>query len=191
MVAHFDYYYNKGDTITGQRGVVLIPRTISSIASDLKMNDTETTEGGYTGSLMNTVTLPAVASALSTVFGSYLLSNNMILTTEVDDNIQSMGGGGWYGASKTFAWTSSQCVLPSEVQIFGASICSSSMYDTGEANEKLAVFNFINHVEYGRYDFWLRSIVAARKFGRANYSGISSYAKANSYCALRPLIYIG
>jgi hypothetical protein len=153
MVAHFDYYVNKGETVS-PRGVVLIPRIT---CGESKMNNTNTTEGGYAATIANVTTCPAIASKLQTVLGSYLLSNKLLFSTATNASIPSMAGANWQGASTNWAWTASQCSLPTEVQIYGSTVIGSSFYDVGESCEKLAVFNFINHIEYSRSGFWLRS----------------------------------
>ena len=187
MVAHFDYYYRKGDTASG-RGVVLIPRTN---CGESKMNDTNTTEGGYKATIANTTTCPAIASKLQTVLGSYLLSNRLLLSDIVNTSVASMAGAGLVGGATSWEWIASQCVLPNEIQIYGSMILSSSAYDIGEACEKLAVFNFINQVEYGRLTFWLRAVSNTVTFTASSNFGTAFSSTASSSFSLRPLIYIG
>ncbi|MBR6289231.1 MAG: hypothetical protein IKR19_07850 [Acholeplasmatales bacterium] len=187
MVAHFDYYYNRGD-VASSRGVVLIPRTV---CGNSKMNDTADTTGAYKATIANTTTCPAIASALQTILGSYLLSNKLLLSNLTNTSISSMAGGEINGASISWGWVASQCVLPNEIQIYGSTVFSSSCYDVGEACEKFAVFNFINHIEYNRSDFWLRAVVSATNFAVAPGVGYANSSNANSSISLRPLIYIG
>ena len=188
MVAHFDYYYNKGNP-SNAKGVLLIAKLI---CGGTKMNaNTDTTEGGYVGSLAHTAACPAIATALSTVLGSYLLSNNLLLSDVINSNVPSMIGTGVSGATVHWDWVSTQCSLPTEVQIFGTTIGSSSFMDVAESNEKLAVFNFINHVQAGRNIFWLRTIASSATFAVADLSGHVSVTVPTADRAMRPLIYIG
>ena len=69
-VTHFDYYSDKGSSY-GFKGVVL-----SSIVTTSKMNDTNTTVGGYKASIVHTTALPAITNALELVLGTYLHSIN-------------------------------------------------------------------------------------------------------------------
>ncbi|MBR6289232.1 MAG: hypothetical protein IKR19_07855 [Acholeplasmatales bacterium] len=189
MVAHFDYYYNKGDNTTASsRGVLLIPRTV---CGESKMANTNDTTGAYAGSIANVTTCPAIASKLQTVLGSYLLSNRLLFTNAMTASVPSMMGANATGASTNWEWTASQCVLPNEIQIYGSTVFSSSAYDVGEACEKLAVFNFINHVEYSRSYFWLRAVAGATNFADALNHGRASHDNASHSLSLRPLIYIG
>ena len=188
MVAHFDYYVNRGDAASA-RGVVLIPRTTCGTS---KMNATENkTTGAYASSVANATTCPAIATALSTILGSYLLSNKLLFSNSESDDIASMAGCNWNGASNGWAWVASQCVLPNEIQIYGSTVFSSSFYDVGEACEKLAIFNFINHVEYSRSNFWLRAVASSAGFANAGNGGGARGSSASYEHPLRPLIYIG
>ncbi|MBR6289354.1 MAG: hypothetical protein IKR19_08465 [Acholeplasmatales bacterium] len=187
MVAHFDYYYNRGD-VASARGVLLIPRTV---CGESKMANTNDTTGAYASSIANVTTCPAIASKLQTVLGSYLLSNKLLLSNATNASTVSMAGAGYTGASTNWAWTASQCVLPNEIQIYGSTVFSSSFYDVGEACEKLAVFNFINHIEYSRSHFWLRAVASATRFAFATSSGDANSGSASASLSLRPLIYIG
>ena len=187
MVAHFDYYYNKGDA-ENARGVVLIPRTTCGRS---KMNDTADATGAYAATIAHNTTCPAIASAISTVLGSYLLSNKLMLTNTINATIPSMMGANNQGASTNWTWYSSQCDLPNEVQIYGSMVCSSSLFDVGIECEKLAVFNFINHVEYSRSTFWLRAVAHSGAFACGTYYGGAGMSSATTDYLLRPLIYIG
>jgi hypothetical protein len=187
MVAHFDYYYNKGD-VASARGVLLIPRTTCGSS---KMNTENTTTGAYVSSIAHATTCPAIASSLSTVLGSYLLSNKLLLSNTTNASIPSMMGANNNGASTAWVWTASQCDLPNEIQIYGSTVCSSSLHDVGESCEKLAVFNFINQVEYSRSSFWLRAVASSTYFAYSNSVGYATVGNASFDTALRPLIYIG
>ena len=60
----------------------------------------------------------------------------------------------------------------SEVQLYGSTIWSSSGYDTGEANEKLALFNLIRPNKlFGNKSIWLRDVASATGFARLNDRG--------------------
>ncbi|MBR6289207.1 MAG: hypothetical protein IKR19_07730 [Acholeplasmatales bacterium] len=155
------------------------------------MANSDDTTGAYASSIANETTCPAIASKLQTVLGSYLLSNRLMFTTGINANIPSMAGANLTGASTRVAWTTSQCILPNEMQIYGSTIYSSSSYDVGESCEKLAVFNFINHTEYGRSYSWLRAVTDASKFAYATYNGGANGGGASDSLSLRPLIYIG
>ena len=188
MVAHFDYYYKVGQGGAGTRGVLLIPRTSCGKS---KMNSTNTIAGGYIGSIAHTTTCPAIATAIGTVLGSYLLSNTLLLSDRANDDIPSVCGSAKSGATNGRIWQTTQCVFPTEIQIYGCMVCSSSFYDIGEGNKKLSVFNFINANEFSGVHFWFRAATDSLNFAAYDGAGLVSFGGAATEFNNRPLIYIG
>ena len=189
VVAHFDYYRNKkAGNSYATKGVVLI--TYGALTSS-KMFNTRSTAGGYYASIMHNTTCPAIALALGTVFGSYLLNFGIHATSMVDDNILSNAGAGMMGATNDGAWVSTQCTLPTEIQVYGTKVFSSSHYDVGEADCKLALFNFILHTGWSKGDMMLRDIASSFRVAAAGYFGVPVAINADDTCGFRPLIYIG
>lgn len=181
MIAGFDTEFYKGDFaqwIT-QHHITLIPRVPLFNA---QMNSTNTTSDGYKGSAMHTSTLPTVVSNLQTVLGTHLLERYALLSTAIDTT---------EGASSSWEWTKVYATLPSEVQIYGSTIWSSSSYDTGEACMKLPVFNFINHIQFARWHFWLRGVASSSYFCLANDYGFADTWGASLSSGVRPVICIG
>jgi hypothetical protein len=102
-----------------------------------------------------------------------------------------MAGAGFTGASTNWAWVTTELQLMSEQQVYGSSAWTSAAHDIGIDYAKLPVFNFVNPVMFGRYYFWLRSVVSSThcaycySYGDANFTGAS-----NALC-VRPLILFG
>jgi hypothetical protein len=195
MIAGFDTEFYKGWLVDGssdvqwinQHHITLIPRIPLFNA---QMNSTNTTSGGYKGSAMHTSTLPTVVSNLQTVLGTHLLKRYALLSNAVDTTRSNMFGTAG-GASSSWEWTEVYATLPSEVQIYGSTIWSSSGYDTGEACMKLPVFNFINHVQFSRWDFWLRGVASSSGFCIAGSYGDAFAWDASGSIGVRPVICIG
>ena len=195
MIAGFDTEFYKGwlDNSSNptpyitQHHITLIPRIPLFNA---QMNSTNTTSGGYKGSAMHTSTLPTVVSNLQTVLGTHLLKRYALLSSAVDTTRSNMFGTAG-GASSSWGWTKVYATLPSEVQIYGSTIWSSSGYDTGEACMKLPVFNFINHVQFSRWSFWLRGVASSSNFCFASNRGDASAWDASNSLGVRPVICIG
>lgn len=195
MIAGFDTEFYKGWLVDGssdvqwinQHHITLIPRIPLFNA---QMNSTNTTSGGYKGSAMHTSTLPTVVSNLQTVLGTHLLKRYALLSNAVDTTRSNMFGTAG-GASSSWEWTEVYATLPSEVQIYGSTIWSSSGYDTGEACMKLPVFNFINHVQFSRWSFWLRGVASSSHFCRASSGGFATSWGASDSLGVRPVICIG
>lgn len=196
MIAGFDTEFYKGwldnpsnpTPYITQHHLTLIPR---APLFNAQMNSTNTTVGGYKGSAMHTSTLPTVVSNLQTVLGTHLLKRYALLSNAVDTTRSNMFGTAG-GASSSWEWTEVYATLPSEVQIYGSTIWSSSGYDTGEACMKLPVFNFINHVQFSRWDFvWLRGVASSSDFCIASGIGYAHAWGASNSLGVRPVICIG
>ena len=80
------------------------------------------------------------------------------------------------GCTSSWDWVANQyiCAL-SEVQVYGATVWSSSGYDTGEACRQLDVFRVYNHTEIfgGEYP-WLRDVASASHAAYATADGIAA-----------------
>ena len=106
VIVHFDYWLNTGDTETTAHHVVCVPRTIIGTA---KMNETNTTEGGYIGSDMYKNGLTAARDKLASIFGSHLLSKRSLFTNAVTNGVPSAD-----------AWFDSTVDLMNERMVYGA-----------------------------------------------------------------------
>ena len=164
-----------------------------------RMNATNTTEGGYKESEMNTLVLGEVTSTGSTAadatinqqlyaeFGSHLKT-----TRELVSNTVNATGYNRYGiatgCTSNWWWISAQTVLMSEVEVYGATVWSSSGYDTGNANRQLPLFAFSKQAQNNRTSYyWLKDVASATNFCFAAHSGYASYDGASYalYC-VRP-----
>jgi hypothetical protein len=190
MIAHFNYYYNIGDTALTNPHIILTNRNYG-FATTSKMNPTNTTVGGYYNSEMHQTTLPCYAKSLKTALNNHLLSHKTLLSDAINASTPSMAGTGLTGASSAWAWYDTELQLMTEQQLFGSGIWTSSAYDVGCDGEKLAVFNFVNGVQNGRYAFWLRSVTSSAYFAFCINTGYASYYYASNAHYVRPLIVFG
>ena len=156
-----------------------------------RMNATNTTEGGYKASEMNTLVLGEVTSTGSTAtdatinqqlyaeFGSHLKTTRELVSNAINATGYNRFGSAT-GCASNWKWISAQAVLMSEVEVYGATVWSSSGFDTGNANVQLPLFAFSklaqnNHSAY----WWLKSIASAvyycfaDGFGNAGIGGAS------------------
>ena len=155
------------------------------------MNATNTTNGGYKASEMNTLLLGDVVSAGSTAadatinqqlyaeFGSHLKTTRESMSIAVNATGYNRFGSA-SGCASNWEWISAQAVLMSEVEVYGATVWSSSGYDTGNANRQLPLFAFSkqaqnNHSAY----YWLKDIAASDVFCHSSYSGTSGTNRAS------------
>ena len=184
VFAHFNLFY------AGSLPDVAEPYTIDSFANILTphvaciicdlpacaMNPSDTTSGGYFNSYMhNHFLTEGISSALSSVgitTTNHLLSHSKLLTTSINNSGYNRSGNN-SGCAAMWGWKDNQFIsLLSEVQLYGSIIWSSSGYDTGEANEKLAIFNFINPTKlFGAKHIWLRDVSSATDFSYLDLYG--------------------
>lgn len=187
-IAGFDVHLSVGDTALNTHHIALFPKNNLLSA---RMNETNTTAGGYAGSEMHTVTIPAVVENLQTVLGAHLLKHRRLLSNSVATSAASGAGAGWTGSSNAWAWADVYACLLTEPQLYGTRSFSSGAYDVGEGAYQLPLFRFISHVKYSREWFWLRAVASTTVFCGAPYGGTaSSYVASNSF-GVRPLILIG
>lgn len=189
LVVGLDTEYNKGDTSLVTHHISLIPETYLITA---RMNNTNTTEGGYLKSEMHTKTLPTIATNLQKALGSHLLKRRVLLSNSISATAASGAGASWTGSSNSWKWTDAYATLLSEVQVYGTTVFSSSGYDIGEASQQLPIFKFVNYINSAQVRFWLRAVVSTMAFARADDYGYAYYGSA-AYLdnGVRPLIIIG
>ncbi len=190
MIAAFNYYYNTGDTALTTPHIILIPRN-QGFATKAKMNETNTTEGGYLNSYMHQTFLPCYAASLKTALNNHVLSHRTWLSKSTNTSTPSMAGAGLTGAANAAEWATVDLQLMNEVQVYGTTVWSSSAYDVGTDNRKLPVFDFITPVQFGRYFFWLRSVVSSTHFAICDGVGTAYYNYASHANYVRPLIVFG
>ena len=156
-----------------------------------RMNAADTTEGGYKASEMNTLVLGEETSKGSTAadatinqqlyaeFGSHLKTTREFVSSQVNPTGYNRLGSAT-GCASYWTWINAQAVLMSEIEIYGATVWSSSGYDTGNANEQLPLFAFSRQAQNNRSAYyWFTDIASAADFchittgGNASHSGAS------------------
>ena len=156
-----------------------------------RMNATDTTEGGYKASEMNTLVLGEVTSTGSTAadatinqqlyaeFGSHLKTTRELVSNAVNATGYNRFGSAT-GCASNWEWISAQAILMSEVEVYGATVWSSSGYDTGNANVQLPLFAFSKQAQNSHSSYlWLKNIVSAGDFCLVHYGGGASYYGAS------------
>jgi len=169
-----------------------------------RMNATNTTEGGYKASEMNTLVLGDVVSAGSTAadatinqqlyaeFGAHLKTTRELVSNAINATGYNRFGSAT-GCASNWEWISAQAILMSETECYGSIAWSSSGYDTGNANRQLPLFAFSkqaqnNHSAY----YWLKDIASAADFCLASHYGYSDYGSASlANVCVRPRFILG
>lgn len=196
-IAGIDTMWGNGDSdVISKHHLVMVPGQGFGGTQHFgraRMNAANDTTGGYKASEMNAETLGAVASSGSTAatasinqqlyaeFGAHLQTTKELVSNTLNaSGINRFGGGSNLGCSSNWEWISAQAVLMSEVEVYGATVWSSSGYDTGNANRQLPLFAFSKQAQNNRTAwYWLKDVASAAYFCFANYSGYSDCAGAS------------
>lgn len=177
-IAAFDYYLRCGDTDLTTHHAVIVPD--SSLYS-AKMNDTNTTAGGYVGSQMYTTNLADAKTTIKTAFSGHVLSHRIYLVNAVSNGRPSGG-----------AWCDSEVDLMNEQMVYGGSIFSptsdGSAVPSNYRVEKsqLPLFRYRPDLISNRVWYWLRDVVSGAYFAFVNNGGDARYAGAGSSAGVRP-----
>lgn len=164
-----------------------------------RMNATNTTEGGYKASEMNTLVLGEVTSTGSTAadatinqqlyaeFGSHLKTTRELVSNAINATGYNRFGSAT-GCASGWEWISAQAILMSEIEAYGSIAWSSAGYDTGNANRQLPLFAFSKQAQNNRSAYWwLKDIASAARFCYAGSSGHANcYGASNADYCVRP-----
>ena len=163
------------------------------------MNATNTTEGGYAGSVMDQSVFGAVATEGSTAsgatinqqlyaeFGRHLKTTDELLSTSINATGTNRFGTA-NGCSNNWAWAMRQAVLMSEVEVYGCTVWSSSGYDTGNAKMQLPLFAHSRNAMNNRSCwYWLKDVASSAGFCGCDGHGNASYGGAGTtWICVRP-----
>ena len=189
VIADCDYWWHKGDQNNGMEThhVVIVPQ---APIFNVRMNSTNTTEGGYKGLEMYRNIIPACATGIVNAFGSdHILTfrdaiSNSVDTSHISSGIpQWTGTPGWWGE-----WVSAQCNLMSEKMVYGAPICSGGAMDNAIATRQMSAFRLSEKlINYNRNWWWLRDVVSSAAFALVRGGGhASSHSALDSNAGVRP-----
>lgn len=175
-IAHHDYYLGTGDTKCTSHHIVVVP---DNNMYNAKMNDTNTTAGGYANSKMRTENLATALSTFETDFGATHILNHRIRITNAVSNGQASG----------WAWYDSKTDLMNENMIYGHSVWGRVGYETGLERGQLALFSlypeFIRKQRLG-YGYWLRSVYSGSFFSHVAATGYAAADNASESFGVRP-----
>ena len=195
-IAGLDTMMNNGDQGSGvnyHHAVMVAGQGFGGIQhfGRSRMNATNTTEGGYKASEMNTLVLGEVASTGSTAadatinqqlyaeFGSHLKTTRELVSNEINATGYNRFGSST-GCASNWKWISAQAILISEIEVYGSIAWSSAGYDTGSANVQLPLFAFNKQAQNNRSAYWwLKDIASAAHFCYASYNGNAGYYVAS------------
>ena len=195
--AEFNTYKGTGDTnVMNRNHAVMVPR--HCFQTPAPMNQVVSTEGAYYNSYMNLGILPSYVTALQEVFGNHLLGHDELLSKTMKEDVASMAGSDHMGASVDWAWYNGYLTLLSEPQLYGTTVCSSSMYDVGACRTQLALFRFNPTLIQGklgkngdRTKFWLSGVSSSVEFCVCTATGAAYCLGAAEEHGVRPYFLLG
>ena len=180
-IAAFNYFYNCGDTAFTSNHVTIVPD--SSLASS-KMNDTDTTAGGYYGSGIRASGsgLATATTIINSAFNGHVATHRQYLTNAVTNGKPS--GGSWYNCSVE---------LMSEIMVYGCGIFkpvsdgTSTITDYTISKSQLPLFALNPKlIVSSRYNWWLRDVVSAARFADVYGTGDANWDNASYSLGVRP-----
>lgn len=182
-IVDFNYWYRCGDVSFGKNHLVIMP---DSVLYNAQMNDTNTTVGGYVGSLMYTANLENAKTIIDSAFGSAVLTHREYLTNAVTNGYPSAG-----------AWFDSSIELPNEIMMYGSYIHTPAGDGSVIVNrhtismQQLALFSVAPKFVNIRASYWLRDVVSAASFAVVASGGTAYYNGASASYGVRPVFPVG
>lgn len=183
IVMAIDWYINVGDTPLTSHHLVLVPK---DILGNAQMNGTDTTEGAYIGSEMFKTHLPEFATKISTALDSHILTWRSLMSNDTNTTATVAGYSGWQGCSSNWTWTSTNCRLLSEVDVYG-SVVWGNAWDVGESNRQLPGFAMnpellvkLNPEDNAYHNWWLCAVASSISFARVSHDGGAPHLNAST-----------
>lgn len=181
VLCGFDIYFGTGDAELTRHHAVCMP---SGRLFTAAMNATNTTEGGYYGTVMHQTIMPKIATGIKAVIGdSHLITYRDLLTKSVSN-----------GASNDWGWYDTTCRVCSEVDVYGSAVWGNG-YDVGLGNRQLPIFRLYQRFYQGedRYWMWLSTVAGAAFFAGCHGRGFSTAWTSASFSdgGVRPRFLIG
>ena len=179
-IVAIDYYFNVGDTNFDKGNIIVMPDTVLYSA---QMNETDTTAGAYSGSLMRTQNLNNARTIAQNAFGSHLANHRILLANSADTS----GPNNW-------SWYDSDGVeLPNEVQIYGTRVWGSALkgYDVATQKQQFPLMALAPQFVNIRQTYWLQdvsSLFVSNFFALVYSDGTAGYLGASNSYGVRPSV---
>ncbi len=187
LCAGFNHYLNSGDTACTTPHIAMLPEGVIGAA---QMNTTNTTAGGFKGSQMWTTTLPKYVTAVKNAFGSaHVLKRRDYISNNMVASLASMAGCGWTGAVPGWGcdWTDVYLSLPSEIEVYGSTCASSSMFDIGVKHQQLPLFSLNPSLVNCRSNWWLSAVASSTFFVVHTCDGYPAGGSPSDKFGVRPI----
>lgn len=183
VIADMDYFLRGGDTDFTKHHLVIVPAGCLYYG---KMNETNTTKGGYVGSEMYETGLADAKTKFKAAFGDMLLTHRAYLVNAVAN-----------GKPSGEAWFDEDIALMSEVMVYGTHYFESANDGTtiptkySVCNSQLALMQLNPRMIKIRETYWLQNVVSSAFFALVIGDGCAGYAGASDSRGVRPYGIIG
>lgn len=185
-IADIDYWLNTGNAyVFSKHHLVIMPDV--NLGAFKKMNLTNTTEGGYVGSLMYTSNMDDAKTICREAFGDNVLTHQDMFCTQVTD-----------GRPTGYIWKDASIELPTEVMLYGCShfgVMNDGVHIPMKYaidKSQLSLFNVAPKFITTRQIYWLQDILSGEAFAAVDHFGNTSrHWAAVDYSGIRPVFAIG
>ena len=183
VIADMDYFLRCGDTDFTKHHLVIVP---ASSLYNGQMNATNTTDGGYVGSVMYKTGLDNAKAKFKAAFGSMLLTHRTYLVNAVANGKPSGG-----------AWFDETVALMNEVMVYGTHFFEPANDGTtipakySVCNSQLALMQLNPKMIKTRETYWLQNVVSSAGFACVGGNGSAGYGGASGSFGVRPYGIIG
>lgn len=177
-IAAFNYFLNSGDIVCTTNHVVIVPDTPLYNAS---MNDTNTTSGGYAGSIMYTANLEQAKTTIKNAFNGHILNHRIILSNSVENGVPS-----------STAWYDSDISLMCEQMVYGSGIFSPVSNGVNIPKNyyvektQLPLFRHEPSRIANKSSWWLRNVISSTNYADVYLNGSSDNSRASNSYGVRP-----
>lgn len=186
-IAAFDYYFGAGSDNGKQHHAVIVPDT-SGASYRRRMNETDTTIGGYIGSNFYKTHLSDCRSFISSCFPGHLLKHSYYLSSAVTD-----------GKITSHTKVDQDVVLMTERNLYGANFRFSDNYFSYERGQFPLFALAPQFIRYdgsvgsssGSYIYWLRDVATSNAFFAVSADGFMAGYNASVDGMIRPAFAIG
>lgn len=185
IIVDFNFWYNTGNPACTKPHVVVFPR---NCLYTYKYNPTDTTEGGYVGSDLYKNGLTQAKQMVAAAFGSaHILNHREYLVNSVSK-----------GAPIGTDWYNSTVELMNENIVYGNRQLSpmpnggtdpwNTCHNDTIDKSQLSLFRYEPWLTPSNLSYWLRDVVSARAFARADRDGCASSGKSSDAHGVRPVV---
>ena len=178
-IAGFDLLINTGGAPNFTAHTICVIRDGYSYTG--KMNESNTTDGGYLNSYMRTSgALLQEKNRIISDFGeNHIVTYKDFLTSAVTN-----------GTSSSYEAADCDVELMSEVMLYGCRMYGKSPRDNGIFKSQFPLFRFTYYTVNRNYDYWLRDISSESAFSFCNTNGTASSGNASNSYKVRPIFVI-